>query len=330
MRRTKVLFVITKSNWGGAQRYVYDLATHLPNAYEPVVALGPGNDSSGTGALADTLREAGIRTIFVPELARDIGVLDLRALAALRKICSNERPVVVHLNSSKAGVLGAIAARAARVPRIVFTAHGWPFRESRTLAWRAMAWAGSLATALLVHRIMCICVSDLRAFARMPFVRRKQVLVYNGIDRGMVFGSGAIIRSAFAPGTRITGTIGELTANKNQAALIEAARTDPSLSVAIVGEGEDRAMLERMVAAYGLGERVKFFGFLPAADVLKGFDRFALPSKKEGLPYVVLEARLAGIPIDASRTGGVGEALDLPLDAFSIERMVTETIAQYR
>ena len=193
-----------------------------------------------------------------------------------------------------------------------------------------MAWLGSLATALLVHRIICICTSDLRAFAHTPFVRGKQVLIYNGIDRGMVFGSGALIRDAFAPGTHITGTIGELTANKNQVVLIEAARRDPNMSLAIVGEGEDRAMLEQMVASYSLGERIKFFGFLPAAEVLKGFDRFALPSKKEGLPYVILEARLAGIPIDAHRTGGVGEALDLPLDAFSIERMVTETVAHYR
>lgn len=327
-RRQKVLYLITKSNWGGAQRYVYDLVTHLPSTYERVVAFGPEGPSGEPGALAEKLRQAGIRTILIPELSRDIGPLDMKAFSAVRTLCAAERPDIVHLNSSKAGLIGALAARAARVPRVVFTAHGWPFRESRSRAWKAVAWLGSLATVLLAHRVICICTSDLGAFSRVPFVRRKQVLIYSGIDRSMAFGSGAIIRSAFPAGARITGTIGELTANKNQAALIEAARKDEGLSLAIVGEGEDRPLLERMVAAYGLGERVRFFGFLPAADVLKGFDRFALPSKKEGLPYVILEARLAGLPIEANRVGGVGEALDMPLDAFSVERMATETVAQ--
>ncbi len=96
--------------------------------------------------------------------------------------------------------------------------------------------------------------------------------------------------------------------------------------VAIVGDGEDRAMLEAKIRKYGLVERAKLLGFLPANEALKGFDVFALPSLKEGLPYVLLEAKQAGLPIVANRVGGVGEILDAKdMQDFSLDQMIKKT-----
>ena len=87
----------------------------------------------------------------------------------------------------------------------------------------------------------------------------------------------------------------------------------------------------KKIEAYGLESRVKLFGFMPASDVLRGFDVFALPSLKEGLPYVLLEARAAGLPIVAERVGGVGEILDAKdMTDFSLEQMLQKTVALYR
>lgn len=327
----KVLYIITKSNWGGAQRYVYDLATHLPrDRFEPVVAFGPAPGTLAPGELAARLGAAGIRTICLPSLGRDIGSADIAAFSDLLHLVREERPDVLHLNSSKVGGLGALAGRIAGVARIIYTAHGWAFHEARSPLSRALIRFASVLTVALSHVTICVSEYDRRALSSIPFIGRKLVLVYNGIDLSMTFGTGERIRSAFAPGSRITGTIGELTSNKYQAALIARARQDPTLTVAIVGEGEDRDALAKMIDAGGLGARVKLFGFIPAQEALKGFDVFALPSRKEGLPYVLLEARAAGLPIEANRVGGVGEALDTPLATFSIERMVRETVAQYR
>ena len=76
MAKKKVLLVITKSNWGGAQRYVFDLATNLPKEqFEVVVALGgTGKKNEGVGLLANKLQEAGVRTIFVKSFMRDISI----------------------------------------------------------------------------------------------------------------------------------------------------------------------------------------------------------------------------------------------------------------
>ena len=125
--RKKVLFLITKSNFGGAQRYVYDLATTLDaEKFEVVVALG------GKGPLASLLEHAGIRTITIESLTRDISIKnELRFTFELWKIIHTERPHILHVNSSKAGAVGTLLGRVAFVPRVLFTAHGWAFNEDR-------------------------------------------------------------------------------------------------------------------------------------------------------------------------------------------------------
>ena len=322
----RILFVITKSNWGGAQKYVYDLATHIPREQLDVaVALG------GTGELQKKLDAAEVPILQLQNVQRDLSVTaDIGGLSSIYNAIKLFRPDIVHLNSSKAGGLGSLAACVLHVPRIIFTAHGWPFAEKRNVIWRLFAFLGSWATALLSHDVIVVSKNDLHIGSRMPFCGRKMHLIYNGIDLHAPLGSGERIRSAFPLGVRITGTIGELNKNKNHVSLIEQAKDDPDMYVAIVGEGELRACLQEKISEYHLENRVKLFGFMPTSDVIKGFDIFALPSLKEGLPYVLLEAKFAGLPIIASRVGGVSEILDAKnMNDFSLEQMVKKTIALY-
>ncbi len=332
--KKKVLYVITKSNWGGAQRYVYDLATNLPKKEFEVKVLygGTGEANAARGILSVNLQEKGIDGIFLKSFMRDISLSkEISAFSELKYHFKNEKPDIVHLNSSKAGGVGALAARLAGVKNIIFTVHGWPFLEDRSPIAKMLIWIASWVTVLLCHKVICISDYDLQIAKRLPFMGKKAVRIYNGIDQRMTLGPGEKVRNAFPSGAHITGTIGELNKNKNQIALIEEAKDKPDMYVAIVGFGENYAMLEKKIAEYGLVERIKLFGFIPANEVLKGFDTFALPSLKEGLPYVLLEARAAGLPIVANRVGGVGEILDAKdISEFSIEHMVEKTVALYR
>lgn len=332
--KKKILFVITKSNWGGAQRYVYDLATTLSKEQLDVAVVlgGTGEKGGQPGTLAQKLTSVGIRIIFVQSFLRDISVGgDFSALHELVRIFKRENPDVIHLNSSKAGGVGALAARLAGVPKIIFTAHGWPFWEQRNFFNRYLIYLFSWFTALLCHKIICISRYDLEIAQKMPFVKNKTILIHNGINFSMSFGSGKVIRTAFPVGAKITGTVGELTKNKNQISLIENARWHNDMYVAIVGEGEYRTYLETKIKEYELQERVKLFGFIPASEVMKGFDIFALPSLKEGVPYVLLEARAAGLPIEHSGVGGIRDIFDAnnELKEFSLERMIQKTFALY-
>jgi len=125
--RRKILFVITKSNWGGAQRYVFDLATNLPkDKFEVVVAFGgTGEPGAQTGMLHKKLEGAGVRTITLTYFTRNIFLLfDIRAFFELISLLRKERPDILHLNSSKAGGFGSVAGRVTLIPNIIFTSHG--------------------------------------------------------------------------------------------------------------------------------------------------------------------------------------------------------------
>ncbi len=330
---TKILYVITKSNWGGAQRYVFDLATSLPKGeFEVTVALGgTGDKSASAGLLEKKLGEKGIRTIFVRSFMRDISIFrEFAALFELIGIFKKERPNVVHLNSSKAGGTGALAARIARVPKIVFTSHGWAFNESRNPLALAVIKVLQWLTVVLSHKTICVSHFDANRIKHWPLVKSKVTVIHNGIAP-MEFGSAKAIRDEFREGVHITGTIGELNKNKNQIALIEQVKNDPNLHLIIVGDGENRGFLIKKIEEYSLQDRVRLIGFRPASEVLRGFDTFALPSIKEGLPYVLIEARQAGLPIIANRIGGIGEILDCSdMNEFSLDQMLKKTIEIYR
>ncbi|MBI2409458.1 glycosyltransferase family 4 protein [Candidatus Kaiserbacteria bacterium] len=317
----RVLFVITKSNWGGAQAYVHTLATRFAQAGADVAVASGGTGEAGadSGLLVQKLAEAGIRTIFVRNFMRDISYIqEWKALGELTRIFKRERPDVVHLNSSKAGGIGALAARLAGVSRIVFTAHGLPFDEDVNLASRIFRWLSTWATFLLAHRVIVISQANYRRARRFPFCARKPRLVYNGVAEEPL-APREMARAALMPEADMSvpwiGTISELTRNKGLGYLIDAAKLlderGCAFELGVIGTGEEYGPLTRQIEKYGLQKKVRLLGFIAdAARYLSAFDIFTLTSVKEGHPYVLLEAARARCAIVASRISGIMDIVD--------------------
>jgi len=316
--KTKALLVVTKSNFGGAQRYVFDLATNLPkDRFEVTVAFGPGPDGK-PGRLAKMLVESGIRTILVPELARDVRLTDdFKAYRALVRLFRAEKPDVIHLNSSKAGGLGALAGRIAGIKRIVFTSHGLPFDEERnplaTLAIRIATWA----TLLFAHRTIAVANDTFERLKRMPFLKRRPTLIHNGIltpnflSQDEARKDMRTLDPSIPEGSLWIGSIGELHPNKDYATAIEMVGfLESDAHLVIIGDGELKGKLLTKAEEAGVGGRVHFLGYIPeAARYLRAFDAFLLTSRKEGLPYVLLEAGYGYLPVVASDTAGVRDVI---------------------
>ncbi len=304
MKKKKILFLITKATWGGAQRYVFDLATHLPkDEFEPVVAYGQ------SGILSQKLRVAGIRTCELSALQRDVlFVNDVRGFFQIWSLLRAEKPDSIHLNSSKAAALGALAARLAGIERIIFTAHGWPFKERREAFTRAFIYFVSWLTGILSHRIIVVSKTDEQLGREMWLLRPKIHHIPIGIEAPTFIPRDEAEREIekktdypLGPGVRIV-TIAELTPNKGLRYAIQAMELlqedHPDWTYTVLGEGEERFRLTDSIWELGLQERVLLPGFLEnAAQYLKAFDIFLLPSIKEGMPYVLLEAAAAGLPI---------------------------------
>jgi glycosyltransferase involved in cell wall biosynthesis len=310
---TRILYVITKANFGGAQRYVYDLAVAAhEKGFDVSVAYGT------PGILVDRLLAAHIRTIPIENLARDVSVLkELTAFRELLRLFKQERPDIVHLNSAKAGGLGALAARLAGVPHIVFTAHGWAFNEQRPGWQKALIRMLSGVTVTLAHTTLCVSEATRRDIRWVPFSKKKLTVIHNGItcapqkDR-------IEARAKLLPGHDERFWIGMLSELHPTKRVIDAiiamqslVQTHPNVVLVILGEGEERIRLEKEVAARGLEKHVFLIGFVAdGPSYLQAFDLFLHASLSEALGYVILEAGCANLPVVATRVGGVPEIIE--------------------
>jgi len=304
--RKKVLYLITKATYGGAQRYVFDLATHLPREkFEPIVAFGE------RGKLVEMLESANIPTKHIPFLGRDIALIsDIASFFQILVLFWRVRPDVVHLNSSKAASLGALAARILLVPQIIFTVHGWPFKEERGLLIRKLIYFLSWHTAILSHVTIVVSKIDETLGKQMWRLSKKITYIPIGIQKpdfvsrneAWEFIKGHTILQEAREGWPRFVTIAELTRNKGLRYAVEAAAELKSQGIEFVhivfGDGELRADLEKTIREFDVVDRVFLAGFIPEASTyLPAFDLFILPSIKEGMPYVLLEAVAAGLPI---------------------------------
>jgi glycosyltransferase involved in cell wall biosynthesis len=340
--KMKIVYVITKSNWGGAQRYVYQLATSLPkDKFEVVVAFGgTGAPASKPGLLSFKLHAAGIRTIFIENLQRDIGYFkEVRVLLSLYKLFKKEKPDVVHLNSSKIGGLGSLAARLAGVKKIVFTVHGWAFDEGRSRAERFLIKCASFFTTLFATNIIAISKKTESQALRFPTARKKTSLIYNGIDpeseKNFLSREEARKKIDVRENMFVVGTIAELTKNKGLNYLIEAASklklkiNGGNFKLIIIGGGEEESELKALASSQDLANEVIFLGFRDnASQYLKAFDVFALSSVKEGLPYVLFEAGVAKLPVVVTNAGSIPEIVDRERDGLIVPMRNSAEIAR--
>lgn len=309
MSRKKVLFLITKATFGGAQRYVYDIATNLPqHEYEAGVAYGVH------GRLGDLLEAHGTPTHVISSLGRNIALIsDIQSFFEIKEAITISAPDILHLNSSKAAALGALAGRILGVRTIIFTVHGWPFKESRNIFAKALIFLISWITAILSTRVIVVSRTDERIGGRMPFVSKKISYIPLGRESLNPAPPNEAFREMFGalPVPPISDktirlvSLAELTKNKGIRYAIECVaeltRRGVDCVYVIAGEGEERDHLLSLTRKLGVEDRVYMPGFVQdAARYLSGFDVYLLPSIKEGLPYVLIEAVLAGLPIVAT------------------------------
>jgi len=318
--KKKLFICITKSNWGGAQKYVFDIATNTPrDQFDTTVLLG------GSGDLKNKLEEFGVKTLLLKNSQRDIDAKkEFGLLFELIKIFKKEKPDIVHLNSSKMGFVGALAGRIAGIKKIVFTCHGWAFNENRSFLSKWFFRIFHNLTIMLADET--IAVSEItKNQIKKPF-RKKIVVVRNGLremefkdkDTAQKFISEKIIQTnskaskILAEKPTWIGTLSELHTTKGLNYAIEAiSKIKNNVIFVIMGEGEKRKELEEQTVKLGVGNRVFLIGYVNGASTyLKAFDIITLSSITEGLPYVLLESGYAARPIVASNVGGIPEIIE--------------------
>lgn len=296
--------VITRGDvFGGAQAHVYELARGLRERGH-VVAVFIG----GQGVFVDQLREAGVPVWIVRSLIRAVEPrADLRALFELRTALRAFAPDLVSTHTTKAGWVGRLVARAMSVP-VVVTAHGWLLTPGRLGARQRVAWLAERSLAPLAEAIITVSHYD-HGIAREHGVApaRKLRVVHNALPD---VGPERRAHPEASPPRIIA--VARLEAPKDPLTLVRALERlrERPWTCELVGDGSMRGAVEAAVSRAGLSERFSLVGErddVPAR--LAGAQIFVLPTRREGFPISILEGMRAGLPVVASRVGGIAEAV---------------------
>ncbi|HLD28555.1 MAG TPA: glycosyltransferase family 4 protein [Patescibacteria group bacterium] len=323
----KILYIITQTEWGGAQKYVYELCSS-PEAknHEITVAVGDNPDK----ALVNKLTQINIPVVILKHLVRQISpIKDVLAIFELKKIYKKIKPDIIHTNSSKPSIVASLAFIFYRYkpyaisykPIYIHTVHGWAFNENISqFKKKVLLWAEKF-TAKYKDKIIFIAAADKKSAEKNKIKIKDSVIIHNGINSDIDFLPKEEARKKllknhqpYAINHKLIGTIANFYNNKGLNYFIEATRLlvdqNPNIVSVVIGDGELRQYLKNLITNYSLENHFLLLGkHENASGYLKAFDIYVSASVKEGLPYSIMEAMSAGLPIVATRVGGVPELI---------------------
>jgi len=312
----RVLLVI-EATIGGTRRHVVDLARGLSGRGVEVWLASAQRRDPGYPADLAALAALGVQCVDVPMVRSIHPGRDLADLRALVELVRRVEPDVVHTHSSKAGVLGRLAASSADRP-VVHTPHTFAFLFKAEFS----AWQRALFRALEQHlssasaAVIAVSRSEAESMRRSLVVPRERVrVVPNGIDASRWVAARPASRASLGvpEGVPLLSVLGLLHVAKGQDVALRALAR-PELAGAhllLAGMGDAREELEELARTLGVAERAHFLGWRDDAPALvAASDVVLLPSRWEGMPYIVLESMAAARPVVATRVDGAIELVD--------------------
>jgi len=316
MARIKVLQVITLSDWGGAQRVVFDLVCNLDKEkFEVEVACSPN------GLLVEKLKARNIKVYEVENLVRRISIInDIKAFFALKKIIKKGKYDIVHCHSAKAGFLGRMAGKSLKIKNIYYTVHSWSFYNKDEFSFMENAFVSmEKLSAIGCDKIVCVSNKVMVDGIRRKIAKsRKFLVIKNGINFNVENKRNELRNSYNIKNKEIViAMVARLSKPKNPFLFLQVAKevlkTEKNVKFILLGGGVLSQECHNFVEQEKLEEGVLLLGEkspIEARELFFAFDIFVLLSGFEGLPITILEAMFASLPVVASDVGGISELID--------------------
>lgn len=301
--KKKILHLQLLPLMSGVQRFSLHLLDGLPlDDYEIWVACKPG------GEFVDEIHKRGWNFIALPSFRHPVSPWDKVTFLHLLWLIQRHKFDIVHTNSSKPGLLGRIAATICRVPLVVHTAHGTAYLPHQTaLVHWSYIQLEKLANRFCDKVIYVNNCDRLKAIELGVVPPEKALTIYNAMKEEPV----ANVRESAADTITIGSTL-RFSEQKNVLRLIpalcKAARQSDKLKFIILGDGEHLQLCRSIVASYRLSDRILLPGWdSDVAPWLKLFDVFILYSRWEAMPFSIIEAMYAGLPVIGSTIPSIAE-----------------------
>jgi glycosyltransferase involved in cell wall biosynthesis len=350
MEKIKVLHIITRFDKGGSAQNTYLTLLGLKKEnFKSCLITGLSLESEMKDEEMKSkeidiqrLESEGIQFIQCPSLVRRLNIIkDFRAFFEIWKLIKKNNPLIVHTHSSKAGLLGRLAAKLAGIPITVHTPHGHvffgyfgPIKTRIFIILEKLAYRITDKIVALTNRekedhinlgiasknkfVVIPSGVELKKFKEVPHNEKQNLKRELGIPENAL----------------IIGTVGRLEPVKGPEFLIEAAKyiipKYPNTHFLFSGDGHLKQNLKKKASELGIEKNIIFLSWRDdIAKIISVYDIFVLPSLNEGMGRVLVEAMALGKPIVASNVGGIPDLVTHGKNGFLVPPKDPKEFAKY-
>jgi glycosyltransferase involved in cell wall biosynthesis len=339
--KNKVLHIITRLDKGGSAENTFLTVTSLDkNNYDVALMSGPVENNKQDRR--KEIEEYGIKYMFIPELVRNIHLInDLKALFKIFIFLRKEKVDIVHTHTSKAGLLGRLAAKAAGVPIIIHTPHGHVFFGYFGLLKTKIFILLEKLASRITDKVVALTNREKEDYIVFRIAHGdKLITICSGVELNKYkelsyFEKQNCKKELQIPNNSlIVGTAGRLVSVKGPEFLIDAAKNiisrHPDTFFLFAGDGYLRQDLEKKALDMDIKDNIIFLGWRnDIARIISIYDVFVLPSLNEGMGRVLVEAMALGKPIVASDVGGIPDLVTHQTNGFLVSPKSPKELAEY-
>ena len=332
MRKSRIIHLQVLPILSGVQKSMLDILSRLdPNKYDITFLCQTEGD------LTQALKQKNIRFITLPELKREINPFyDFQAFLKLYKLLKYGKYDLVHTHSSKPGIIGRLAAKAAGIKCIVHTVQGFAFHEHSSNVQIFLVRLLEKLAGMASHKVIFVNSKDRDIASKMKLVpNHKMVTIHNGVDLNQFNSANGVKNgNGIKKNGAMVGMVARLWEQKAPqdyiAAIPKVVDKIPDAKFLVIGDGPLETELKKMSANLGIEENVQFLGWRQdIKDLLKIIDVVVLPSLWEGLPVAILEAMALSKPVVATNIKGNNELVVHGETGYLVEPGNPEEISSY-
>jgi len=323
-----IVHIITRLAMGGAQVIVYEIAKRRHKFNKDIIIFTGLSDkvrslSAQDNKILEIIKKDKIPVEIIPSLNDKISLIsDIKSFINIYLLLKKYKPSIVHIHSTKTGILGRLACKLLNLRKVIFHVHGWVFSRSIGFSSNIFFWLEKFFYFLTTNYIF-VCKQDMIDFINRGGhfqINIKSHIIYPGIncfeqDKLIRFRNELRNKLGFTDSDHVVGTIGRMDYQKNPQIFVEIASNyyhiDSDAKFLWIGEGVYRNDIKRQIENYGLSKKFKLPGYIHEIDpYFFVFDTFVITSRYEGLPITALKALACGIHVVGFNVNGMNDLSD--------------------
>ncbi len=324
MNKIKVAVIITKLELGGAQKVAISICEKLDKTkFEPFLICG-------CGGILDEETKNKIKVIFIKDLIREINpIKDLKALYLIYKVLKQEKPDIVHTHSSKAGIVGRLAAKLCGIRTIIHTIHGFSFNNTQCFIKRNLFIFLEKLGAKISQYLIPVSTENITKGLENHIGRKEQyhyIRLGIDIDNFKNFNGTPSLKKELNINENdfLITTIGPFKPQKNLPDFIRIAKNisenHKNFKFVIVGDGTLRNEYENLIEYYNISNNIFLTGWRrDISNILHSSDIFVMTSLWEGLPISTIEAMCCGLSPIVNDVDGQREIVKNGINGFLVK-----------